>query len=95
MGIMDTAIKRACELAGGQAALARGIGIRPPSINEWISSGRPVPHERCPDIERVTEGKVACEELRPDLTWVRIPDPDWPHPDGRPLVDYAAKKEAA
>jgi DNA-binding transcriptional regulator YdaS (Cro superfamily) len=26
-----------------------------------------VPAERCPQIERATDGAVTCEELRPDL----------------------------
>lgn len=66
------AIKRACEIAGGQSAMARLLGVKPPSVNEWIKGGRPVPAERCPAIERATEGAVRCEDLRPDVDWAYL-----------------------
>lgn len=83
--MQSTAIARAVELAGGQTELARKVGSRQQQVWNWIS-GRPVPDSRCPHVERSTG--VPCEELRPDLPWVRIPDPDWPwHPQGRPCID--------
>ena len=42
-----------------------------------------------------TNGAVTCEELRPDKPWRRIPDESWPHPAGRPVLDFAAAKEMA
>ena len=59
----------ACEKVGGQAALARILGVKPPSVNQWVNGDRPVPAERCPDIEAATAGAVTCEELRPDINW--------------------------
>lgn len=58
-----------------------------------VSGTRPTPTDRCPAIERATEGRVTCEELRPDIRWHRIPDPAWPHAEGRPAIDVAAPKE--
>lgn len=72
---------------GGPTAIARMLGIKAPSVIGW--NGRPPP-DRCPAIERATEGRVTCEELRPDVCWQRVPDPDWPHPGGRPCIDVAA-----
>lgn len=72
---------------GGPAAVARMVGIKPPSVIGW--RGR-VPPDRCPTIERATEGRWSCESLRPDIKWHRVPDPAWPHPAGRPLIDVAA-----
>ncbi len=46
-------------------------------------------------IEYATSGAVTCEELRPDEPWSRIPDETWPNPKGRPVLDFAAIKEAA
>lgn len=77
---------------GGPTAVARMLGIKPPSVIGW--EGR-VPPDRCPAIERATEGRVTCEELRPDVRWARIPDPSWPHPEGRPAIDVAAPAKAA
>lgn len=56
----------ACELMGSQNALADALGIRSPSISEWRKRQK-VPVERCPDIERATDGKVTRYELRPDV----------------------------
>lgn len=82
------AISRAIEVFGSQAAMAAALGVRQPTVSEWLRGERPVPEERCVAIERATEGKVTCEELRPDVTWHRVPDPAWPwHPKGKPLVD--------
>lgn len=47
--------------------LARRIDVRPPTVHQWATGVRPVPSERCPQIERATGGLVTCEELRPDL----------------------------
>ena len=37
---------------------------------------------------------MTCEELLPSVAWVRIADPEWPHPKGRPLVDHTQRKAA-
>lgn len=63
------AVKKACEVAGGVAALARTLGVSPPTVSQWISGVRRVPVARCPQIERATGGAVRCEDLRPDVDW--------------------------
>lgn len=77
------------------ANLARTVKAAPALISQWRNNVRPIPIDRCPDIERATDGNVPCEELRPDVVWVRVPDPDWPHPQGRPLVDHTTKVSQA
>lgn len=77
---------------GGPSKVAKMLGIKPPSVIGW---GGRVPADRCPAIERATSGSVAVEQLRPDVRWVRVPDPRWPHPAGRPCIDVAAVKEVA
>lgn len=73
---------------GSQAQLSRDTGIHAPTLSAWASGARPVPLERCPQIERATDGAVSCEELNDSARWMRIPDPDWPwHPEGKPLID--------
>lgn len=49
--------------------LADEIRVPPPLISQWRTGARPVPAERCPAIERATNGAVTCEELRPDVDW--------------------------
>lgn len=62
------AIERACKCIGGQAELSRRLGVTSAAISQWKNGDRPIPAERCPDIERATDGQVTCEELRPDLS---------------------------
>jgi len=68
----------ACKKIGGQSALARALGVKPPTVNEWIKSGRPVPADRCIDIELATQGAVRCEDLRPDINWKALRATDCP-----------------
>ncbi|KAB8312269.1 helix-turn-helix domain-containing protein [Erwinia endophytica] len=65
----NLAIEKACQSVGSQAALARCLGLSPPTVNQWVSGKRPIPAERCLDIEKATLGAVTCEELRPDVDW--------------------------
>lgn len=82
-------IEQACKIVGSQRALAGQLDISPATVNQWCSGDRPIPVDRCPAIERATQGTICCEDLRGDVSWYRVPDADWPHPNGRPMVDYA------
>jgi hypothetical protein len=46
-----------------------------------------VPIDRRPDIERLSGCAVTVESMGDDARWVRVPDPSWPHPGGRPCRD--------
>lgn len=64
------ALRRAAEILGGQASLARALGYKDRrNVWEWVSTDRPLRVQLCPLIERATGGKVRCEELRPDVAW--------------------------
>lgn len=52
---------------GAASRLAKQIGVTPVLISQWVTGSRPIPTERCTQIERATSGAVRCEELRPDL----------------------------
>ncbi len=52
---------------GMSAQLAASTGINAVLLSQWSNGQRPVPMERCIEIERATCGFVTCEELRPDL----------------------------
>jgi hypothetical protein len=70
--------------------VSRSLGISKAAVSQWFAEGSRPPADRCPDIERAMAGKATCEQLRPDVRWQRVPDPDWPHPQGRPCIDVAA-----
>ncbi|GAB1717918.1 MAG: cytoplasmic chaperone TorD [Nitrobacter sp.] len=57
----DAGLNRAIQVAGGQAELARRIGITQPSVSSWNR----VPAERVIAVEAVTG--ISRIELRPDL----------------------------
>jgi DNA-binding transcriptional regulator YdaS (Cro superfamily) len=79
---------------GGTVAVARLAGVAPPSVTAWRTRG--IPADRCPAIEAGSAGRFACEGIRPDVAWVRIPDANWPwHPAGRPAHDLTKTAEVA
>ena len=62
------AFDKAVQIAGGTpTALARGIGITPWAVSKWDIEK--IPEERCEQIEKLTNGRVKAEELRPDINW--------------------------
>ncbi|TYG33332.1 helix-turn-helix domain-containing protein [Lonepinella koalarum] len=62
-----TPLQKVFHIVGSRAALARHFGILPWAVTKWEKVQ--VPAERCPDIEKLTDGQVTCEELRPDINW--------------------------
>ncbi len=69
------AIERAAEIVGNKAALSRAVGVQPPTLQQWINGSRPVPVQKCTAIERVTDGQVTRQDLRPDdwhLIWPEL-----------------------
>lgn len=76
---------------GSLATLAGQLGVSASLVTQWAAGFKPVTIAHCARIEMATEGRVACEGIRPDLEWVRVPDPAWPwHPEGRPLLDMGS-----
>lgn len=63
---MEDAIRRAVQLAGGAASLARRLGITRVSVHEWVKRGR-IPAERVIAVEAAVDAQVTRHELRPDL----------------------------
>lgn len=70
-------------------AAAQAIGVNEQYLYQCLTGRRTTPADRCHAIEHATGGQVTCEELRPDVVWLRVPDGDWPHPQGRPCIDVA------
>ena len=66
------AVKHAIDVMGSGAALAKALCVHPSLPSQWLSGHRPIPAERCPAIERATNGAVRCEDLRPDVDWAYL-----------------------
>lgn len=77
--------------------MARLVGVKPPTVHQWVTADRPIPAERCPDIERATNGTVTCEELRPDLAdqWQYLRATRSPAGKPRPLHRYTQGSNTA
>lgn len=65
------ALIKSISLVGGQSALAKLLGVVPQVVHNWLVRGN-VPAEKCPAIERATNGAVRCEDLRPDVDWAYL-----------------------
>lgn len=59
-------MRKACELAGGITALARLLNVSPQLIHRWASGQQEIPHIRCVQIKKLTNGAVTRQMLRPD-----------------------------
>ena len=81
-------LAEAVRIVGGIGKLAAGVGVVQSAASNWRRRGGLVPLERCAAIERLTGGKVTVDQLRSDGRWTRVPDADWPHPQGRPMLDF-------
>lgn len=84
------AVQIAITFFGSQAAMAAALGVKQPTVSEWLTGERPVPDTQCVELERLMEGRLHVEALRGDVKWRRVADAGWPwHPDGKPLVDVS------
>jgi len=58
---------------GRAAAIARHLKVTPPVVSDWCSGKKSVAAEQCPLIEELTG--ITCEELRPDVRWDVLRNP--------------------
>lgn len=49
--------------------VARETGLPQSFISKIASGEKPIPADRCPTFERITDRAVTCEEMRPDVEW--------------------------
>jgi TorA maturation chaperone TorD len=61
------ALATAVEIVGGQAQLARLLGVSQPNVWHWLHKAERVPAEYVLKIEAATGGKVSRHALRPDI----------------------------
>jgi len=79
--------------AAQRVAIAGEVGLNEQYLYQCFTGRKRLPFERCPDVERSSGGAARCEALRDDITWIRVPDPEWPVKEGRPCADLARRKE--
>jgi DNA-binding transcriptional regulator YdaS (Cro superfamily) len=62
---MHEALERAVELAGGQSAFARILGVTQPTVWAWLNSAKKLPAEHV--LKTEAETGVSRHDLRPDI----------------------------
>lgn len=60
------------ELKISQATFADSLGVPQALIYQWLSGKRPVAAHQCPKIEKLTNGKVRCEDLNDKVDWAYV-----------------------
>lgn len=53
-------------------SLAVHLGVTKGAVSQWKLPGRRIPAEHCPSIEKLVNGQVRCEVLRPDVDWAYL-----------------------
>lgn len=76
------ALAAAVDLVGGQAKLARILGVTQPNVWHWLHKSERVPGEYVLKIEEATGGKVSRHDLRPDLYPMSMTNMQPPRADG-------------
>lgn len=54
------------------SSLASRLGVSSVLVSQWRSGVKQVAADRCPEIEKATNGAVRCEDLRPDIDWAYL-----------------------
>lgn len=63
---------KACEILGGQSAMAEALNVSAGAVNQWVKGKKPFPDGRAPTVERLTDREVKAEELAPHVEWYVI-----------------------
>ncbi|OSI10938.1 MULTISPECIES: transcriptional regulator [Neisseria] len=64
---MQNAILCAVHFIGSQAALARKLGVQRSTVNSWVKGRNKIPPDVAVRIEKLTDGAIRRQDLRPDL----------------------------
>lgn len=56
-------------LLDGVLNTAKAFGVTDKAVYRWRRKTARFPAAECPKAERLTGGRVRCEQLRPDVEW--------------------------
>ena len=82
-------LTEAIDLLGGRPAFCAALDISPQRLWNWIKREQTLPAEYCPTVERLTEGKIRCEDFWPDTDW------EYMRQVNRPPKSRARRKQVA
>ncbi|HZZ09804.1 MAG TPA: Cro/CI family transcriptional regulator [Paraburkholderia sp.] len=61
-------LKKVIDIVGGQAELARRLGVSRQLITHWLN-GRSIPADRAALMEKIVDGRVSARVLAPNFPW--------------------------
>lgn len=64
-----------CRYFGSQQKTANLLGVTLGAVSQVVHGRRPLPIKWCPIIERSSNRRFKCEELRPDCEWSVLRQP--------------------
>ncbi|GLS27761.1 transcriptional regulator [Marinibactrum halimedae] len=62
-------VKRVAKIIGTQVELAKRLGVKPATVNQWVTGVRRVPPIRAVQMEDITDGVVSRIDLCPNFPW--------------------------
>lgn len=65
-------IPEAIRHAGGPAKVARQCGVSVQAVCFWRDGHRTLPAEHCITLEKMSNGLVRCEDMRPEVDWAYL-----------------------
>lgn len=68
----NQALARATSILGSATKLANRLGVSKATVSLWGRTPKGVPIDQCAPIDRITNGEVTCEQLRPDYDFSRV-----------------------
>ena len=66
------AIAEAINGAGGPAKVARACHVSVQAVCFWRDGLRKLPADHCITLEKLNQGQVRCEAMRPDVDWAYL-----------------------
>lgn len=52
--------------------MAEVLGVSQQAVYFWRAGKRGLPAEHCPTIEKLIDGAITCEQMRPDVDWAYL-----------------------
>lgn len=72
MNATNQAIREAIQGAGGPSKVARECGVSVQAVCFWRDGLRALPAEHCITLEKMSEGRIQCEQMLPDVDWAYL-----------------------
>ena len=66
------AITEAINGAGGPTKVSRACGVSVQAVCFWRDGLRTLSADHCITLEKLNQGRIRCEDMRPDVDWAYL-----------------------